>query len=137
MNQQDLDNWNDILAKLRARTSHQVFNERVAVEIELMIAALAAAQQERDDQSRWRQQLAGTLESTQADLAAANALLKELHDASFVAWQTSPEGRAYLDRINAALMNAKVALEYHQQQTRPINQTKDAIAAIDGVLRDV
>jgi hypothetical protein len=50
MNPQDLDNWRDIIAKLRTRTSHQVFNERVAVEMERMIAALAPPQTPMTDE---------------------------------------------------------------------------------------
>jgi hypothetical protein len=42
-----------------------------------------------------------------------------------VAWPAAAELRR-LERINAQLLEA---LEYHQEQTRPIQKTTDAIAA--------
>ena len=47
MTDADQRNWNEIIVKLRSRTSHQVFNERVAVEMERMLKMISNADQER------------------------------------------------------------------------------------------
>ena len=42
-------------------------------------------------------------DAARAEADALRALLKEMRDASFIAWQLSREGRDYIARIDAAL----------------------------------
>jgi hypothetical protein len=97
MTQSDLDNWNDIIGKLRSRTSHQVFNERVAVEIERMIADLAAA--------RARNQECNLLLSR---------VLHELAGSASLCWEPKPTGvfdsQLAISFVEAAIQELRSAL---------------------------
>lgn len=44
--------------------------------------------------------------------------------------------REHIDLLTAALIVAKEALEYHVQQTRPIDKTTEAIATINEALEN-
>ena len=43
--------------------------------------------------------------------------------------------RADAERLRLLLSDARCALDYHQEQTRPIHSTRTALAAIDAALR--
>jgi hypothetical protein len=43
--------------------------------------------------------------------------------------------RADAERLRQLLSDARSALDYHQEQTRPIHSTRTALAAIDAALR--
>jgi len=45
--------------------------------------------------------------------------------------------RADAERLRLLLSDARCALDYHQEQTRPIHSTRTALEAIDAELRKV
>ena len=50
-------------------------------------------------------------------------------------YQETEEAADYIEHLERVLLLAKMALEYHTQQTRPIHGTAQTIAAIDEALK--